>query len=80
MGIDRIIHDQKEKSKQEAKYQNEETIELPRDNKISNQPSDNNLKDISYINDKKKSNDTSIARSQEHQKKIDRVKDMFNLK
>ncbi|AFV23279.1 hypothetical protein Mpsy_1070 [Methanolobus psychrophilus R15] len=80
MGIDRLILDQKERSKQSMKHQNMNPTETRINEVPSNQPFDKQTENTSPSLKNRKNDNIVITRSPEHQEKIDKVKSMLNLK
>lgn len=82
MGIERVLQDQKEKSKQKKQVENNNDstscINAVVSNKAFAKKTENISQDKRVIKDGE--NSTIAARDQKHQKKIDHVKSMLNLK
>jgi hypothetical protein len=80
MGLDRLVLDQKERSKQSMKNQNMNPSETRINEVPSNQPF-NKQTEITSPSIKNRENDNIvITRNPEYQEKVDKVKSMFNLK
>lgn len=82
MGIDRIIQDQKEKTKQKKQFQSKDAsttcINNVPANKTFDKKSGNNSQDKRVIKEEK--DNTIATRNPDHYKKIETVRNMLNLK
>ncbi|MGP8330112.1 MAG: hypothetical protein ACT6FF_07325 [Methanosarcinaceae archaeon] len=82
MGIDRVIQDQKEKTKQKKQFQNNDAIITCINNVAANETFDKKSGNISQNKRviKKEKDNTIATRNPDHHKKIENVKKMLNLK
>ena len=82
MGIDRVIQDQREKTKQKKQFQNKDASTICINNVAANKTFDkksgNTSQDKRVI--KEEIDNTIATRNPEHYKKIENVKHMLNLK
>ena len=81
MGIDRVIHDQKEKKRAQKKQPlQKKQNKTPIRETLENQPFDKKSEGTYQSQENKNNDNTVVTRSSEHQEKIDQIRSMLNLK